>query len=276
MGLRDEDPGAAGRCSAAARLRAATSPRSLPRSASRRPRFVFIAARGTSDNAALYAQYLFAIRNGLIGRACRAVDDHALRGAPRHAPTRWSSASRSLAAHPDIVAVSSMRRAAGRADRRADQRPGLAARCSGRPRARPARRTRARHGRDQDLHDRAARGGAAVDGARRRHRRRRGGRPGGACPSLMSAALAAERRARAIWPPATRRATHGVVLGRGFALRDRPRVVAQAAGDGATSLAHALLHGRLRARPLALAEPDFAVLAVAPSGRRARGPARRA
>ena len=33
--------------------------------AERRPRFVLIAARGTSDNAALYAQYLFAIRNSL-------------------------------------------------------------------------------------------------------------------------------------------------------------------------------------------------------------------
>ena len=32
----------------------------------RRPRFAVIAARGTSDNAALYAQYLFAVRNGLV------------------------------------------------------------------------------------------------------------------------------------------------------------------------------------------------------------------
>ena len=33
---------------------------------SRRPRFAVIAARGTSDNAGIYAQYLLAIRNGLI------------------------------------------------------------------------------------------------------------------------------------------------------------------------------------------------------------------
>ncbi len=32
----------------------------------RRPRFAVIAARGTSDNAGIYAQYLLAIRNGLI------------------------------------------------------------------------------------------------------------------------------------------------------------------------------------------------------------------
>ena len=31
----------------------------------RRPRYAVIAARGTSDNAALYAQYLFAVRNSL-------------------------------------------------------------------------------------------------------------------------------------------------------------------------------------------------------------------
>ena len=33
--------------------------------ARRRPRFAVIAARGSSDNAALYAQYLFGIRNRL-------------------------------------------------------------------------------------------------------------------------------------------------------------------------------------------------------------------
>ena len=32
----------------------------------RRPRFAVIAARGSSDNAGIYAQYLLAVRNGLL------------------------------------------------------------------------------------------------------------------------------------------------------------------------------------------------------------------
>ena len=49
--LLDSAPGAFARIAAAV--------------AARRPRFAVIAARGTSDNAALYAQYLFAVRNAL-------------------------------------------------------------------------------------------------------------------------------------------------------------------------------------------------------------------
>ena len=37
---------------------------------SRRPRFAVIAARGTSDNAGIYAQYLLAIRNGYSTATC--------------------------------------------------------------------------------------------------------------------------------------------------------------------------------------------------------------
>ncbi|MFI5261605.1 MAG: SIS domain-containing protein [Candidatus Limnocylindrales bacterium] len=66
MGLRDEileQP------SAAQRLLDAGPTTFAPISAavtSRRPRFVVIAARGSSDNAGIYAQYLLATRNGLI------------------------------------------------------------------------------------------------------------------------------------------------------------------------------------------------------------------
>ena len=107
-----------------------------------------------------------------------AVDDHALRRAPEHGRRagRRHLAVRSLTGHRRGGRRGA---AAGRADRRADQRRGLAPGRHGRPRGRPARRTGAGDGRDQDLHDRAARGGAAVDGARPALARRNGrsGRP---------------------------------------------------------------------------------------------------
>ena len=65
MTLRDEileQPAAAGRLLAAADASFAPVRDLL---ANRRPRFAVIAARGSSDNAALYAQYLFGIRNRL-------------------------------------------------------------------------------------------------------------------------------------------------------------------------------------------------------------------
>jgi glucosamine--fructose-6-phosphate aminotransferase (isomerizing) len=65
MALRDEileQPAAAARLLAAAPASFAPVADMLAR---RRPRFAVIAARGSSDNAALYAQYLFGIRNQL-------------------------------------------------------------------------------------------------------------------------------------------------------------------------------------------------------------------
>ncbi len=65
MALRDEileQPAAAARLLGAADVSYAPLREMLAR---RRPRFAVIAARGSSDNAALYAQYLFGIRNGL-------------------------------------------------------------------------------------------------------------------------------------------------------------------------------------------------------------------
>ena len=66
MGLRDEifeQPAAARRLLEAADSSFAPLADELR---DRRPKFAVIAARGSSDNAALYAQYLFAVRNGLI------------------------------------------------------------------------------------------------------------------------------------------------------------------------------------------------------------------
>jgi glucosamine--fructose-6-phosphate aminotransferase (isomerizing) len=66
MSLRDEileQPDAARRAIDAAPAQFAALAAELQ---ARRPRITLIAARGTSDNAALYAQYLFAIRNSML------------------------------------------------------------------------------------------------------------------------------------------------------------------------------------------------------------------
>ncbi|HUQ63116.1 MAG TPA: SIS domain-containing protein [Acidimicrobiales bacterium] len=70
----------------------------------RPPKFVVIAARGTSDNAALYAQYLFAVRNGII-TALATPSTITLYGArPQMAEALVIGISQS-GASPDIVAV---------------------------------------------------------------------------------------------------------------------------------------------------------------------------
>ena len=104
MGLRDEileQPVAAQRLLDAAP--AAFAPISAA-VASRRPRFAVIAARGTSDNAGIYAQYLLAIRNGLIV-ALAAPSTITLYGArPNMADALVVGISQS-GRSPDIVAV---------------------------------------------------------------------------------------------------------------------------------------------------------------------------
>jgi glutamine---fructose-6-phosphate transaminase (isomerizing) len=70
----------------------------------RRPSFALIAARGTSDNAALYAQYLFAVRNGLI-TALATPSTISLYGAhPRMADALVIGISQS-GRSPDIIGV---------------------------------------------------------------------------------------------------------------------------------------------------------------------------
>src|SRR4029450_12527350 len=103
MGLRDEileQPDAARRLLAAADEFAPLA-RLL---GGRRPRFALIAARGSSDNAALYAQYLFAIRNSLI-TALATPSTLTLYGAqPRMSDALVIGISQS-GRSPDIVAV---------------------------------------------------------------------------------------------------------------------------------------------------------------------------
>jgi glutamine---fructose-6-phosphate transaminase (isomerizing) len=103
MGLRDEileQPEAAQRLLDAAPQLFAPIAQVLRR----RPVFAVMAARGSSDNAALYAQYLFAVRNGLI-TALATPSTITLYGAtPRMANALVIGVSQS-GRSPDIVAV---------------------------------------------------------------------------------------------------------------------------------------------------------------------------
>ena len=74
---------------------------------------VVIAARGTSDHAAIYAQYVLGVRHGLSVGARDAVDRVAVRRGARRRATRSSSAISQSGASPDIVAVIAAARAQG-------------------------------------------------------------------------------------------------------------------------------------------------------------------
>ena len=104
MALRDEifeQPAAAQRLLDSSAAAFAPVAKAL---AARRPDFAVIAARGSSDNAALYAQYLFAVRNSLI-TALATPSTITLYGAkPRMANALVIGVSQS-GRSPDIVAV---------------------------------------------------------------------------------------------------------------------------------------------------------------------------
>ena len=104
MALRDEifeQPAAAQRLIGSSAAAFAPVAKAL---AGRRPDFAVIAARGSSDNAALYAQYLFAVRNSLI-TALATPSTLTLYGAkPRMANALVIGVSQS-GRSPDIVAV---------------------------------------------------------------------------------------------------------------------------------------------------------------------------
>ena len=191
---------------------------------------VVIAARGTSDHAAIYAQYLFGIRLRLPVGARDAVDRVAV---------RRGAAVRAVARHRDqpVGRVAGhrrrgRRRPAARARRRSRSRTSPARRW---PQAaehvhRPRRRARARGRRDEDLHGRAARDRAA---SRPRSGRRRDRTPRrcAAVPDAIEAALATEDAARDA-APAHAAVARCVVAGPRLRVRDGARVGAQAQGAG--------------------------------------------
>jgi len=261
MGLRDEileQPAAVARLLDAAP--AAFGPISIAVRA-RRPRFAVIAARGTSDNAGIYAQYLLAIRNRLMV-ALAAPSTITLYGArPDMADALVVGISQS-GRSPDIVAVVEEARRQGAltialtndatsplaetADHVIDLRAG------------PERATAATKTYTTELLAAALlstaldppSSGEATDLA--------------ALPGLLAAALTAERHARDLAGTHADR-QRAVVLGRGYsyasarewALKMQEMALVAAMPYSAADFEHG---------PLALAEPGLPVLAVAPSG----------
>ena len=261
MGLRDEileQPVAAQRLLDAAP--AAFAPIAAAVS-SRRPRFAVIAARGTSDNAGIYAQYLLAIRNRMIV-ALAAPSTLTLYGArPDMADALVVGISQS-GRSPDIVAVVEEARRQGAltvaltnaaasplaetVDHVVDLRAG------------PELATAATKTYTTELLA-AALLSAALDPASPEEMADLAG-----LPALMATALATESHARDLAIAHARR-QRAVVLGRGYsyptarewALKLQELALVAAMSYSAADFEHG---------PLALAEPGLPVLAVAPSG----------
>lgn len=228
---------------------------------SRRPRFAVIAARGTSDNAGIYAQYLLAIRNGLMV-ALAAPSTITLYGArPNMADALVVGISQS-GRSPDIVAVVEEARRQGAltvaltndtdsplaetADHVVDLRAG------------PERATAATKTYTTELLA-AALLSTALDPPSSTETVDLAG-----LPALISVALTAERDARDLAAAHAKR-ERALVLGRGYsyptarewALKLQELALVAAMPYSAADFEHG---------PLALAEPGFPVLAVAPSG----------
>jgi glucosamine--fructose-6-phosphate aminotransferase (isomerizing) len=261
MGLRDEileQPAAVQRLLDAAP--AAFAPISAAVQA-RRPRFAVIAARGTSDNAGIYAQYLLAIRNGLVV-ALAAPSTVTLYGArPNMAGALVVGISQS-GRSPDIVAVVEEARRQGAmtvaltndadspladtADHVVDVRAG------------PERATAATKTYTTELLA-AALLSTALDPSSSSETAELAG-----LPALLAAALTAEAHARELAATHVKR-QRAVVLGRGYsyasarewALKLQEMALVAAMAYSAADFEHG---------PLALAEPGLPVLAVAPSG----------
>jgi glutamine---fructose-6-phosphate transaminase (isomerizing) len=228
---------------------------------SRRPQFAVIAARGTSDNAGIYAQYLLAIRNGLIV-ALAAPSTITLYGArPNMADALVVGISQS-GRSPDIVEVVEEARRQGAltvaltndtdsplaetADHVVDLRAG------------PERATAATKTYTTELLA-AALLSTALDPPLSSETVDLAG-----LPALMSVALTAETHARDLAAAHAKR-QRAVVLGRGYsyasarewALKLQEMALVAAMPYSAADFEHG---------PLALAEPGLPVLAVAPSG----------
>ena len=227
----------------------------------RRPRFVLIAARGTSDNAALYAQYLFAIRNSL-SVALAAPSTVTLYGARPDMRDALVIGISQSGRSPDILAVLQEAGAQGALTVALvnDAASPLAAAAQEVVdlRAGPERATAATKSYTNELLAvallsaalDAPTGDESADLAR--------------IPELVAAALATEDAARAVSAGHAAR-THGVVLGRGLAYATA-REWSLKLQEMALVLVQPYSTADFEHGPLALAEPDFAVLAVAPSG----------
>ena len=217
----------------------------------RRPRFAVIAARGSSDNVARYAQHLFGRFWGMpVALATPSL--HTLYDAALDYRDALVIGISQSGASPDVAGVVKAATAAGRGHGRDHQRAGLAAGGVGPARDRAAHRAGALGGGDQDLHGVAGRG-------RRAGRRRR---------------RASWRRCRTRWrASSTRRVPAEAAAGVAAAGRRRPRRRLRHRVRGGAEALRAdrrdrrpvlvadFMHG-----PIAIVEPGFPILAIAPSG----------
>jgi glucosamine--fructose-6-phosphate aminotransferase (isomerizing) len=261
MALRDEifeQPHAAARLLASAPSAFRGVAAALAR---KRPHFAVLAARGTSDNAALYAQYLFAVRNSLPA-ALAAPSTITLYGArPRMSDALVVGISQS-GRSPDIVAVLEEGRRQGALTVAITNDPGSALAAAADEvidlQAGPERATAATKTYTTELLA-AALLSAALDppsGDEQADLAR--------VPELLAGALAPDDAARAIAMGHAER-THGVVLGRGYAYATA-REWALKLQELAQFLAQPYSTADFEHGPMALAEPGFAVLAVCPTG----------
>ena len=227
----------------------------------RRPSFVVIAARGSSDNAALYAQYLFGVRNSLV-TALATPSTLTLYGAhPRMAGALVIGISQS-GRSPDIVAVLDEGRAQGAVTVAITNDPdsplGEAAAHVIDLRAGPELATAATKTYTTELLA-VALLSHALDRPTEEERSELA-----SVPELMSSALESEEAARAL---AHRHAERDrcIVLGRGYGYataREWALKLQELAQISAFPFSSAdFEHG-----PLALAEPELPVLVVAPGG----------
>jgi glucosamine--fructose-6-phosphate aminotransferase (isomerizing) len=261
MALRDEileQPAAAARLLAAADTSFAPVREMLARS---RPRFAVIAARGSSDNAALYAQYLFGIRNGLAVALATPSAITLYGGRPDYSDALVIAISQS-GRSPDIVAVvdEARRQRASTVVLTNDLSSPLAdaADHAISIEAGPELATAATKTYTTELLAVALLSGALDEmNAQERSEIER-------ITELMSAALETEDEARAAAQSHSDR-TRCVVLGRGYCYATA-REWALKLQEMAQLLAVPYSTADFEHGPMALAERGFAVLAVAPSG----------
>ena len=261
MALRDEifeQPQAAQRLLAAAPASFAPIREMVAR---RRPRFAVIAARGSSDNAALYAQYLFGIRNRLAV-ALATPSAITLYGArPDYSEALVIAISQS-GRSPDIVAVvdEARRQGAATISLTNDTFSPLAqaTKLAVSIEAGPELATAATKTYTTELLAVALLSGA-LDAMSEPEQRDLD-----AIPALMAQALGVEEQARAVAATHSDR-TRCVVLGRGYGYATA-REWALKLQEMAQLLAVPYSTADFEHGPMALAERGFAVLAVAPSG----------
>jgi glutamine---fructose-6-phosphate transaminase (isomerizing) len=225
------------------------------------PPFVLIAARGTSDHAAIYAQYVFGLRNGLPV-ALAAPSMFSLYGAPPRLDRAVVLAISQSGTSPDIIAVVDEARRQGAPTVAITNDPGSPLATAADHvlplEAGPELATAATKTYTTQLLAIAALS-AALSGGRGASVNRAGL---AAVPRAISAALTTEAQAEAL-AVAHRTMERAVVVGRGFEYATA-REWALKLQELTYVMAHAWSSADFEHGPLALLEPGFPVLASIP------------